>query len=152
MQVNSWSLYSNTLYYVSPKFSGFEAGAMYSLAGDHNETTGMAKDDHFGNAFLRWDGKNVRAITGLELYHVGHEYNGTTPNKDRWSFKLAADQPLFMPDIVFIKIRQSLPTQHGMMTQRSSLIKAAKGSKLTRFISAVNTSWGMPLCWECSSS
>ena len=88
-QVNSWSLYSNTLYYVSPKFSGFEAGAMYSLAGDHNETTGMAKDDHFGNAFLRWDGKNVRAITGLELYHVGHEYNGTTPNKDRWSFKLA---------------------------------------------------------------
>lgn len=88
-QVNVWTLHSNTLYYVSPKFSGFEAGAQYSIAGDNNETTGLAADDHFGNIFLRWDGQTAKAITGLEVYHIGHANSGTEPNKDRWSFKLA---------------------------------------------------------------
>lgn len=89
-QVNVWSLHSNTLYYVSPKFSGFEFGAQYALAGDADkETTGLANDDHFANAYVRWDGKNAKAIAGLEYYRVGHANQSTLPNKDRWSAKLA---------------------------------------------------------------
>lgn len=89
-QVNVWSRHSNTIYYVSPKFSGFEAGAQYAFAGDADrETTGMAADDHFGNVYVRWDGETVKTAAGVEVYSVGHNQQGTSPDKTRWSVKWA---------------------------------------------------------------
>lgn len=91
-QVNVWSRHSNTLYYVSPKVAGWEAGIQYSLSGDQDaETDGMADDDHFANAYVRWDGPTLIVAAGVELYTVGQtrEAVSNQPNKDRWSVKLA---------------------------------------------------------------
>lgn len=90
-QVNVWRLNSNTLYYVSPKLSGFEFGGQYSFTGydADQETTGMADDSHFGNVYLRWDGATAKVIAGIEADFVGHAYRDSKPNKTRWSAKLA---------------------------------------------------------------
>ncbi|MGN1209273.1 MAG: porin [Duodenibacillus sp.] len=92
-QIGNWDVHSNTLYYVSPSIAGFEFGAQYSFSGlyEDKETTGMADDNHFFNAFVRWDGATAKAILGAEVESIGHAKEDTTsPNNDRWSVKAAA--------------------------------------------------------------
>jgi GBP family porin len=89
-QVNIWKRHSNTVYWISPKISGWETGLQYSFAGNADqETTGLARDDHFANAYVRWDGEAFRFALGAEYYRVGHDAEKQEPNDDRLSIKLA---------------------------------------------------------------
>ncbi len=90
-QVNIWSRHSNTVYYLSPKTAGLEFGVQYSFSGNNeSETNGLADDNHFANAFARWDGETVHIAVGAEVDSIGHAYDSASPDKDRWSAKLAA--------------------------------------------------------------
>ena len=95
-QVNVWRLNSNSIYYVSPVFSGAKIGLQYSFTGTVDEERPEFSDnDGFFNAAFRWDGQHSRILAAFEWERAGLRETGFDDRRDdAYNFKLAgACQP-----------------------------------------------------------
>lgn len=82
-QVNTWRVNSNTVYYISPIYSGFKLGLQYSFTGTNTqEEQEFSDNDSFANAVLRWDGTNVRTMLGVEWERFGKPDADSSKRRD----------------------------------------------------------------------